>query len=472
MTDAHRDRLHPLTLRFADSDLEARYWREQIDRGLLTIRACLVAAAFLYASFLLLDLHAVKSNLDTVLILRLGVAFPAILMAAGLTFLPIFKQRSQLILTAATLIAGLAVVMMCAVVEDAVAEKYYAGLITLAMFGSSVIRLHHVYALISSLTTVACYFLVATLINPMPWDTLVINGFFLMTGIAFGAFANYAIEHSLRSRFRGEIKLEMEKERAETLRDLAESASKAKTEFLATLSYELRTPLNAVIGFSQILRDGVFGELGEKNRGCAEHINESGEALLQIINDILEMSRVQAGRLHIKEDEVHFDRLFETVAERWRQHANAKGLRFDTRQGAHGTRLLGDRKLIEQAMHNILSNACKFNIPDGEIRFTSLVDEGALQIEIADTGAGIAQENIDLALQPFGRVESEQAHIAGGCGIGLPLAKAIMDLHNGTLAIDSTAGFGTTVTLRLPEARVQRQSDPHVPRNTATLHMA
>ncbi|MBK1667349.1 hypothetical protein CKO28_04810 [Rhodovibrio sodomensis] len=459
MTDANRDRLHPLTLRFADPDLEARYWREQIDRGVVTIRACLVAAAFLYASFLLLDLHAVENNLDSVLALRLGVAFPAILAAAGLTFLPIFRQRSQLILSAATLTAGLAVVMMCAVVDGALAEKYYAGLITLAMFGSSVIRLHHVYALMSSLTTVACYLLVATLINPIPWDTLVINGFFLMTGIGFGAFANYAIEHALRSRFRGEIKLEMEKERAETLRDLAESASKAKSEFLATMSHELRTPLNAVIGFSQILRDGVFGELGEQNRGYAEHINESGEALLQIINDILEMSRAQAGRLQIKEDEVQVDRLFEAVAARWRPHAESQGLHLDVDHGARGTLIIADRKLLEQAMNNLLSNACKFTRPDGRIRFVSRIIDGALEIEIADTGIGIDQENIDLALAPFGQVESAHARSAGGCGIGLPLAKAIMDLHDGALAIDSVADAGTTVKLHLPAARIQVQSE-------------
>jgi signal transduction histidine kinase len=249
--------------------------------------------------------------------------------------------------------------------------------------------------------------------------------------------------------------LEATTEHLETALEAAASASQAKSQFLATMSHELRTPLNAIIGFSEILGTGLFGPLGdERYEGYATSIHESGRHLLGLINDILDFSKLDAGRLDLDDHEID---LAELVRESLRmiegQATDAKVVlieQFDQDLPY----LRADQRRIRQILLNLLSNAVKFTPPQGEIR-VSLFRRGAgIGFAIADTGIGIAAEDIPRALERFGQVDSTLARKYEGTGLGLPLSKRLAELHGATLDIESRVSIGTTITVIFPPERV------------------
>jgi len=239
----------------------------------------------------------------------------------------------------------------------------------------------------------------------------------------------------------------------------ADAASRAKTEFLANMSHELRTPLNAIIGFSEIIKSEMLGPLGtERYRFYAQDIYESGHHLLEVINDILDLSKVEAGEFELHEEEVDLARLIEKASRLVRERAEAAQLKLvvDTDSGLPALHV--DPRLIKQSLINLLSNAVKFSTGPGEIVVrATLASDGSVLLSVTDQGIGMAEGDIPKVLLPFGQVESAFARSHEGTGLGLPLASSFMAAHDGTLEIRSVLGEGTTVTLRFPPARVGQQ---------------
>jgi signal transduction histidine kinase len=249
------------------------------------------------------------------------------------------------------------------------------------------------------------------------------------------------------------------KDREETLRaakELAEQGSRSKSEFLANMSHELRTPLNAIIGFSEIMQSQTLGPVG--NPRYLEYLGdimESSHHLLGVINDILDVAKAETGRLELIEESVDIaselrltDRLFaEQVAEA------GVALVIDVPDVL--PRLLADRRKIRQILLNLISNAIKFTPPGGEVTVSAALErEGGMTLVIADTGIGIARDDIARALTPFGQVESSLARRYEGAGLGLPLTRALAQRHGGTMVLESEPGKGTRVYVRLPRERV------------------
>ncbi|NNG04726.1 MAG: hypothetical protein HKM95_11575 [Inquilinus sp.] len=231
-------------------------------------------------------------------------------------------------------------------------------------------------------------------------------------------------------------------------------ANAAKSEFLANMSHELRTPLNAVIGFSEVMKEQLLGRIGTPRYiEYSKNIHDSGRLLLDLINDILDLSRVEAGRMvlwrqavdmHLVTEECR--RLVEPAA------AVAKvSLVYPSSCCADWPPLHADKTKLKQILLNILSNAIKFTPPGGTVTMKAdCGPDGAFRISIADTGIGMAPESIPLVLQPFQRVEPAHRRRFPGTGLGLPLAKALVELHGGTLDIESGPDRGTTVSITLP----------------------
>jgi signal transduction histidine kinase len=238
-------------------------------------------------------------------------------------------------------------------------------------------------------------------------------------------------------------------------RDAAEAANRAKSEFLATMGHELRTPLNAIIGFASIMHEGVRGPLDPVYVDDAKIIVDSGTHLLAIINDILDIAKAEAHSLDLAEDMVDIAEVVHasaaTVVEWARQSQIACA--YDLEPGLPP--VWGDSKKLQQVMANLLSNAVKFTAAGGRMTLSVRREaNGGLAISIADTGIGIAPEQIAVALAPFGQVDGSLTRKYEGVGLGLPLAKRLIELHDGLLEIDSTLGQGTTVTIRLPAKRL------------------
>jgi signal transduction histidine kinase len=269
-------------------------------------------------------------------------------------------------------------------------------------------------------------------------------------------------EHSLALRQR-EIELR-------TARDAAINADRSKSEFLANMSHELRTPLNAVIGFAEMMRDEVFGELGnDRYRSYAADIHGSGSHLLAIINDILDLAKIDAGSMQLREQEIDLVSLCKAALTIVWPRALQAGITIDMSGVPEDCALWADERLLKQALLNLLANAVKFSHPNGKVRITAtLAREGSIEIRVVDTGIGMRAEDIPLVLKPFVQIDGSLQRRYEGTGLGLPLTKSIVGIHGGELAIESAPGVGTTVTVRLPADRrrmppqVSRQSADHV----------
>ena len=233
----------------------------------------------------------------------------------------------------------------------------------------------------------------------------------------------------------------------------AEEASQAKSKFLANMSHELRTPLNAIIGFSEILESGMFGPLGsDKYREYCRDIHQSGQYLLEVINDILDMSKIEAGRIRLDAEQIELEPFLNDAMRVVSGRANDKRLKLTARLG-RGIRLAADHRLLKQIVLNLLSNAVKFTPEGGRVTIRARATSGWVSISIADTGIGIPEEALARLGRPFEQVESQLTKSHQGSGLGLAIAKSLTELHHGAMRIRSTPGIGTMVLLRLPISR-------------------
>ena len=235
----------------------------------------------------------------------------------------------------------------------------------------------------------------------------------------------------------------------------ADAASRAKTEFLANMSHELRTPLNAIIGFSEIIKLEMLGPLGTgRYRHYAQDIFDSGNHLLAVIGDILDISKVEAGEFELHAEPTDLEQIVEQSLRLVRERAEAAGIRIEVAIGRDLPRLLLDQRLIKQSLINLLSNAIKFSPEGGSVAVRAARGpEGSVLLSVADSGIGIAEDDIPSVLKPFSQVESAFSRSHEGTGLGLPLAKSFIEAHGGRLEIDSTVGRGTRVTLHIPAQR-------------------
>jgi len=239
-------------------------------------------------------------------------------------------------------------------------------------------------------------------------------------------------------------------------KELAERANRAKSEFLANMSHELRTPLNAIMGFGDLIENQRLGALGNaKYAGYGRDIVESGKHLLDLINEILDYAKLDAGRLSLIEEPLDIHRVVEACEQMLSDRIERGGLVLETSIAPTLSIVRGDERRLRQVLLNLLSNSIKFTKPGGRITLDAHADAGgALVLTVSDTGIGIAEQDLPHVLEPFGQVDSAFNRSTEGTGLGLPLAKRLVEMHGGTLVIDSAPGIGTTAIMRLPAERV------------------
>jgi signal transduction histidine kinase len=230
-----------------------------------------------------------------------------------------------------------------------------------------------------------------------------------------------------------------------------EAANRHKSEFLANMSHELRTPLNAIIGFSEVLQERLFGELNEKQAEYTSDILTSGQHLLSLINEILDLSKVEAGRMELELAPFDLPLAIDNARTFVRERAVKHGITLDVDVDDQLGEYIGDERKIKQILLNLLSNAVKFTPEGGRISITAnKIDNGA-EISVSDTGIGITPADQPKIFEEFRQVGSDSTHKTEGTGLGLTLAKKFVELHGGRIWVESEAGKGSTFTFTLPD---------------------
>jgi signal transduction histidine kinase len=243
-------------------------------------------------------------------------------------------------------------------------------------------------------------------------------------------------------------------------KEAAEFANRTKTEFLAHMSHELRTPLNAIIGFAEVIKTQLFGPVGHPNYvEYSGDIHKSGQHLLELINDILDLSKLEAGRLQLRETDVSPAAVVEQCCMLMRNNARASKVSLVCAVPDDLPTLRADERTLRQVLLNFLSNAIKFTPQGGCVTASAeRTLDGGISFSVSDTGIGMNEEEIKVAMLPFGQIDSKIARQHKGTGLGLPISKSLIELHDGTMGVDSQPGKGTTLRAYFPPERVRKQA--------------
>ncbi|MDB5572785.1 MAG: two-component sensor histidine kinase [Hyphomicrobiales bacterium] len=290
---------------------------------------------------------------------------------------------------------------------------------------------------------------------PLALMALAAQGYFVVLSRRFYA-AHVASLHLRREKDQLIGELEHAKRASDEARERAEEASLAKSRFLATMSHELRTPLNAILGFSEVMKGELFGaHVVPAYKDYSADIHASGQHLLQLINEILDLSRVEAGRYELKEDAISLPFIVEDCRRLLGLRADKRGIVMTEAIESDLPRLWADERAVRQVALNLLTNAIKFTPPGGSIIIkVGWTSAGGQYLAIRDTGTGIPAEEIPIVMSSFGRGSSAQKNADEGSGLGLPIVKGLIELHGGAFTLKSEVRVGTEVIVVFPPSRV------------------
>ena len=317
-----------------------------------------------------------------------------------------------------------------------------------AMTNAAYLPAHHTFLLTSTLPITAAHF-----VRGSPEAILLGSATLVYIGLMV------ATARAVNRNITSTIVLQIEN--TELITDLrvakerAEEGSRVKSQFLANMSHELRTPLNAIIGFSEVIQHELFGASDIRYRAYAGDINASGQHLLRVVNDILDLSKLEVDQFELVDELVNVAEMVSTCVNLVKGQAAAKEVVIVAELSPDLPHIRGDDLRLKQVLLNLLSNAVKFSNRGGAVNISAeVLENGSMRIAIADKGIGMTAEDVVIALQPFRQVDAELARRHEGTGLGLPLAKSLAEKHGGTLTVDSHPGAGTTVIVLLPSERV------------------
>jgi PAS domain S-box-containing protein len=252
---------------------------------------------------------------------------------------------------------------------------------------------------------------------------------------------------ALREQYTAELTIKNEQLEARNLE--VEQANRLKTEFLASMSHELRTPLHTIIGFSELLTEHLEGPLNDKQQRFVGHILQDARHLLELINEILDISKIESGRLELKREPFDFGHCVEEVLTGVRQQAATKDIALENKN-SFPNKLYADRLRVKEILYNLLSNAVKFTPEGGAVWVESARQGDYLQVSVCDTGIGIPEAEYLSIFEKFYQIRNAKGDGSGGTGLGLPITKHLVELHGGTISVESRPGQGSRFTLTFP----------------------
>ncbi len=456
MSDAGGDpaKMNRLTLRFADADLERTYLEEQARKTRRVVRlAALWAGGILLINWALQgvifpNLPNPHTRVALPFTLMLGVLLTGYLLAGGNNYL----RYHQRVIGVGMMLLALGVIGWVSTLPRQIMIVTGLPLIILHVQNTyTQVRLRFLLAVPCAWLASAMFVGYTHSIGVLSGQDVVTLAILLCVINLFGMFAGYQMELYARREFVAICELQHAQDELRAARDQALAATQAKSQFLANMSHELRTPLNAVIGFSEVLDDGMFGELNEKQADYVKDIHSSGKHLLSLINDILDLSKVEAGRMELDVTTFHLPSAIDNAIVLVRERAVRSGIALEPGAAVMPGEFRGDERKFKQIMLNLLSNAIKFTPDGGKISVTSRREGSLVEVSVTDTGAGISTDDLPRMFQEFQQVGTDLARKAEGTGLGLALTKRFCELHGGSVRVQSVLGQGSTFTFTFAE---------------------
>jgi two-component system, cell cycle sensor histidine kinase PleC len=444
-----------LHLSFPEPEVEASFQSEDASLWLTFTRLALVLGLAFYAVFGVVDAFVSGDALDLVWAIRFGVVCPFLVAVIAATFTRLFLLYEQVILLMVMLIAGGAIVVMIALIPSPGNYLYSFGVDVVIIYCAVLTRIRYIHLFGGALILAALYQPVILVANPIPPGPLIAEEAFLLVAIVVSTLGRYWRESYARQSFVNERLLRQEMIRSNALLIEAEAANRAKSEFIANMSHEFRTPLNAILGFSEVLQNDLLGQTTRlKYRDYARDIHRSGQHLLGIINNILDLSKIEAGKYVLNEALIAPSVPVQTAFVLVRPRAEEAGLDFTVAVSDDSARLRADPLALQRMLVNLLANAIKFTPKGGVTLGGTLLAQGGYRFTVADTGIGMTNDDIDVAMTRFGMVGSALSRRYQGTGLGLPIVASLAKLHGAALDIQSTPGKGTQISITFPSERV------------------
>ncbi len=452
LPDADSMELNFLNLSFTGKlqNFEASFLKSYHDAILIQIRIVLIVATLLIAIFGVLDALMVPTQKNTLWMIRYLLYCPSVFSLFLFSFHPWSRTYMQSALCLGVIISGLCVISMINVIPSPVSYFYYAGLMLTFMF-EIILRLRFTGAALANLSLIISYEISAVWINPTPINILINNNFFFISAAFIGMIASYFMEYFARRNFFLTHLLKEAKENAD-------DANRAKSEFLANMSHELRTPLNAVTGFSELLSSVVTDQ---KQKSYLEAIKTGGKSLLTLINDILDLSKIESGKMEIQCTPVNPRMIFNEIEQIFKAKIAEKNLDFLVDIDDDLPEALSiDETRLRQILLNFVGNSVKFTergyirLSAGKIRENEKLSKIDFVISVEDTGIGIPESEQKRIFDAFKQQKGQRVEKFGGTGLGLAICKRLIEIMNGRINVKSAPGEGTVFEILLKDVDV------------------
>ncbi len=457
--------LNPYTLSFRD-DQEKVFLSKYFADSLVHFRVAFVLVAILYGLFGVLDSVMVPDLREAFMIIRFGIVIPVLLIVLFLSFFPLFKNIWQGLLFLSFIVAGTGISAMLVVVPEN--HAYYGGLMLVFFAGYFFIKLRFFLAAIAGWFNLIIYNAGAFLLSDAPLELIINNNFFYVSANIIGMFASYNIEYFARRDFFLNNELDKRKEEVEEVnktleikvdertsqlkeaKERAEQSDKLKSAFLANMSHEIRTPMNGILGFSQLLLEA---EDEEERREFVEVINRNGNHLLELINDIIDLSKIEVGMLSVNHSEFSLNALLDEVHNMFKSNHKVleKRVKLKLRCSLSGVDavITSDRTRLKQILINLTSNAMKFT-SNGFVEIGYTVHKEDLLFYVKDTGTGIPREQQEVIFDRFMQATIDHQPKFEGSGLGLAISKAFVQLLGGEIWVESNYPGGSVFSFTIP----------------------
>ncbi len=446
--------------RFDDPEAEREFVRRNHRRKTDSRVFFMYLAPIAYAAHIFLDFFVAGEQATQFMLLRLWVVCPGMVAIAYLFHQHHRKFGTENLICAYLLLPTLNVLYMCVMAEGIAADIYPFGVMIILYCCSAFILPSYRFMVRYSMLFIGLFWVFFPF-SAVSHEAAIAHAFFQIMGTGVNVIGIYFLELTERKQHANEINLEemiSDLEASErNIRELyheAKKADRAKGEFLAVVSHELRTPMNAIIGFSEIISAEMLGKVEpDQYREYAEHIHNSGHQLLNIINDILDLSRAEMNKIEFVKQDFDIASALRAALASCRANADEADVTvIQVEPFLHDVCINGDEARIIQALVNIIGNAIKFSEPGGRVEIsTPCSAETGIELMVTDFGIGIAPEDVEQIQKPFHQAESAFVRNNGGLGLGLAICALIAEAHGGKLIIESTLGVGSSISISLPK---------------------